>query len=96
MILLLIPFGGLVLGLGLWLSLRGLGALSLGAERPERVTFRERRQSGERFSFRPGSEGLREWAERIPQGCLIAVILVTALWVLAWLIVLIFGLSLLS
>ncbi len=99
MILLLIPLGGLVLGLGLWVGLRGLGALSMGGERPARAGFRERRddRAGRApSSFRPAPEGLREWAERVPQGCLIAVIVLTGLWVIAWLIFLIFGLNLLS
>jgi len=101
-ILLLIPFGGVVLGVALWLSLRGLGALDMGAERPVRVSFRERRESrgsrerGAPFSFRPAPEGVREWADRIPQGCLIAVIVATAVWLLGWLIFLIYGLNLLS
>lgn len=103
MILLLIPLGGLVLGLGLWIGLRGLGALSMGADaRPERTSWRERRQGGERgerFSFRSvrsPPQGVREWAERIPTGWLIAVIAATGLWIVAWLVVLIFGLNFLS
>lgn len=108
MILLLIPLGGLVLGLGLWLGLRGLGALSMDGDvrpaRSERAGWRERRElradgrggGGGRFSFGSTPQGVREWAERVPTGCLIAVIATTGLWILAWLIFLIVGLNFLS
>ena len=106
MILLLIPVAGVVLGLGLWVALRGLGMPSMGIDRPDRgsrADRRDRRESGEGFTWRPasfttssGGGGLREWADRMPAGCLIAVIAVTGLWVLGWLIFLIFGLNLLS
>lgn len=106
MILLLIPLAGLVLGVGLWIGLRGLEALSLGGStRPERESWRERRGSRERFSFASSgssgssgssSQGVREWAERIPPGWLIAVIAATGVWVLGWLVILIVGLNFLS
>lgn len=106
MILLLIPLAGLLLGLGLWVGLRGLGMPSLGVDRPDRGwrgSERERRDGGEGFSWRPsayssssGGGGLREWADRMPAGCLIAVIAVSGLWILGWLIFLVFGLNLLS
>ena len=99
MILLLIPVAAVVIGAGLWVGLRGWGALSLGVDRPERVTWRDRRAGREGrapFSVRPDSEGLREWSDRLPAGCLIAVIVASGVWVLGWLIVLIFGLNLLS
>ncbi len=99
MILLLIPVAGLVLGLGLWVGLRRFDALTLGFDGTDRASRRDRRSGGGGFSLRPGSfrsEGVREWADNLPQGCLIGVIAVSVLWILAWLGLLIFGLSLLS
>ena len=103
MILLLIPVAGIVLGLGLWVGLRGLGMPSMGIDRPQRGDRARGRDSGEGFTWRPpsfstssGGGGLREWADRMPAGCLIAVIAVTGLWIVGWLIFLIFGLNLLS
>jgi hypothetical protein len=106
MILLLIPVGGIVLGLALWVGLRGLAIPGMGIDRPERgsrASWRDRHERGDGISWRPGallpssaSGGLREWADRMPAGCLIAVIAVTGLWVLGWLIFLVYGLNLLS
>jgi hypothetical protein len=106
-ILFLIPLGGIVLGLVLWIGLRGLGALSMGGgtgTRSERSTWRERRGDGHGAGFslpslRSGgttAQGVRDWADRIPTGCLIAVIAATGVWILGWLIFLIFGLNFLS
>ena len=87
MILLLIPLAGIVLGVALWGVLRGMGALNvLGVEGRVPQQTRERREA----------TNLRERIEDIPQGCLIAVIAVTGLWILGWLVVLIIGLSVLS
>lgn len=87
MILLLIPVAGIVLGVAAWAVLRGMGALNvLGVEGRVPAETRQRREPS----------NLRERVEDIPQGCLIAVIVVTGLWVLGWLVVLIVGLSVLS
>ena len=109
MILLLIPLGGLVLGLALWFGMRGLGALAMGADpgpswsdrreswREKRESWRDRREARGPVSIRTAApDSVREWADRIPQGCLIAVIVASAVWVLGWLIFLIYGLNLLS
>jgi hypothetical protein len=86
-ILLLIPLAGIVLGVVLWGVLRGMGVLNvLGIEGRVAAPSRERREPS----------NLRERVEDIPQGCLIAVIAVTALWTVGWLVVLLIGLSVLS
>lgn len=100
MILILIPVAGIVLGVGLWVALRGLGALNMpgsepGPSRPER---RERPMPTATTSYYYGesSSGFRGWLDNIPQWALLTVIGLSGVWILGWLIVLIIGLSMLS
>jgi len=87
-ILILIPVAGLVLGLVLWGAMRGLGAFNvLGAEpagRSHAVT-RDRVPTS-----------IRERIEDMPRAFLLTVIIASGVWVLAWLILLLVGLSVLS
>jgi hypothetical protein len=106
--LLLIPLVGIVLGVLAYLGLRAAGVFNvLGAEpapwraAPERAPRRERTARRERdtliswprFGYGPG---LTERFESAPRGCLYAIIGVTAIWILGWLVLLVVGLSLLS
>lgn len=107
MILLLIPLVGIVLGVAAYLGLRAAGVFNvLGAEPGPRRRGREERESGvrpsdvrgmgiswPRFGYGPN---LFDRTEGAPRGCLYAIIGVTAVWILGWLVVLIIGLSILS
>lgn len=103
MILILIPLVAAGLGIGLWVALRGVGALnfpgtepsssrsssasSSWSDSPPRWRDRESRSA-------PGSLGER--IDQVPRGCLIGVIAAAGVWILAWLVLLVVGLSLLS
>jgi hypothetical protein len=88
LILILIPIAGLVLGVVLWITMRGLGAFNvLGAEAGP---YSSRTQD------RPEATNLRERIEYMPRGCLLSVVVACGVWVLGWLIALIVGLSLLA
>lgn len=92
MILILVPVVAAMLGVGLWVGLRGLTRLNvLGAEPAYGPVARESRS-------RPRGTGttLRERAEEIPYGCLMAVVIASGVWMVGWLVLLIVGLSLLS
>jgi hypothetical protein len=95
-ILILIPLVAAGLGVGVWAALRGVGALnfpgadsssSSWSDSPPRWRDREPRAT-------PGSLGER--IDQVPRGCLIAVIAAAGVWILAWLVLLVVGLSLLS
>ena len=99
MILVLVPLAGVVLGIGLYLALRAAGVLNvLGGDVGPRESRSLRTTWGERAASRHdnGPLSVRERAQDIPSGCLLAIIIATAVWIIGWLIVLIFGLSLLS
>ncbi|HEX6595738.1 MAG TPA: hypothetical protein VF045_02310 [Acidimicrobiales bacterium] len=99
LVALLIPLVGIAVGLGLWALLRGVNAFNVPDADPSgsygggggRVATRS---SGTWAESRGGS--VRERIDALPQGCLIGVIVVAALWILGWIVVLLIGLSLLS
>ena len=87
MILILVPLLGIVVGLLLYGGLRVTGAFgTLGDVGRQQDGWRERTRG----------LSLRERAEEIPRGCLLAVVVAAAVWVLGWLIVLVIGLNLLG
>lgn len=90
---LLIPFAAAALGVGLWFLLRGVGALNVPSADPGTGYG-----GGYRASTWQESRGgsFRERIDALPQGCLIAVIVVAGLWILGWGVALIIGLSLLT
>jgi hypothetical protein len=106
--LLLIPLAGIVLGVLAYLGLRASGVFNvLGAEPETRRGGRERGSRRERtavhdrgtliswprFGYGPA---LTDRFEGAPRGCLYAIIAVTAIWILGWLVLLVVGLSILS
>ncbi len=105
MILLLIPLAGLMLGVGLWIGLRGLNALNVPGGEPTAYlppSQWEPQPQGQARQYMPPSgtstrgSTWRDRAADIPQGWLVGVIVVSGIWILGWLIVLVIGLSLLS
>ena len=102
MTLLLIPLVGIVLGVLAYLGLRAVGVFNvLGAEPEPRTRGRARTPrpdreptlSWPRFGY---GAALYERVEGAPRGCLYAIIGVTTIWVLGWLVVLVVGLNILS
>ena len=102
MTLLLIPLAGIVLGVAAYLGLRAAGVFDVLGADPEPWRARRERRPGQereprtlwpRYGFGPN---LTERVEEAPRGCLYAIIGVTAIWVLGWLVVLVIGLSILS
>ncbi len=95
---LLIPLVGVAVGLGLWALLRGVNAFNVPDADPAGSYSgggrAATRSSGSWAESRGGS--IRERIDALPQGCLIGVIVVAALWILGWIVVLLIGLSLLS
>lgn len=89
MLLVLIPVAGILLGVGLWLGMRGLGAFDSldggGGSPPGRSSWRDR-----------GPLSVRERVQEAPSGCLLSIVIACGVWTLAWLVVLIVGLSLMS
>lgn len=87
MLLVLIPVAGVLLGAGLWLGMRGLGAFdSLDGGSPSgRSSWRDR-----------GPLSVRERIQEAPSGCLLSIVIACGVWTLAWLVVLVVGLSLMS
>ncbi len=83
------PLLGVIVGLLLYGGLKLTGAFgTLGDVGP--------RPAGEGWRDRTRGLSLRERAEEIPRGCLVAVIAVTAVWCIGWIIVLGIGLNLLT
>jgi hypothetical protein len=98
-ILLLVPLVGAVLGVGLYLVLRAAGVLNvLGSEPAPRSSRSTRETWGAARARRDRSERvtLLDRVDIVPHGCLYGIIAITAIWIIGWLVVLIFGLSLLS
>ena len=102
MTLLLIPLAGVVLGVAAYLGLRAAGVFNVlgGEPEPWRPTREAKRphpagptSSWPRFGY---GVSLTERAEQAPRGCLYAIIGVTAVWILGWLVVLVIGLNILS
>ncbi|MEW6154128.1 MAG: hypothetical protein AB1673_09110 [Actinomycetota bacterium] len=94
MILVLVPVAAVVVGLALWVALKGMGALTVpGADHAGGGAGGYGR---ERFRDQPRPTSLREWVDRVPFGVYVGIIAVSAVWVLAWLIALIVGLSFLT
>jgi hypothetical protein len=92
-ILVLVPLVGVVLGVALYVILRGIGVFNiLGGEPPTREA-RSYRASGE---WRSRGLSLGERLDAVPRGCLIAIIVVAGIWIIGWLVVLLVGLSFLS
>jgi hypothetical protein len=92
-ILVLIPLVGVVLGIGLYAALRSMGALNVLGSEPVTGGARSPRLGRERYD--PPST-LAERVTSVRPGCLVAIIVATGVWILAWLIALAVGLSLLS
>ena len=102
MTLLLIPLVGIVLGVAAYLGLRAAGVFNVLGTEPEpwrpargRPSSHEREpgMSWPRFGY---GSNLTERAEQAPRGCLYAIIAVTAVWILGWLVLLVIGLNILS
>jgi hypothetical protein len=94
-ILALVPLVGVLVGLGAWFGLRGFGAMDVLGGAPAKTGWREERRERPQ-DYSGGLAGVRERIDNLPQGCLWAVIGVSALWVLGWIVLLVIGVSLLS
>ena len=93
MILVLIPIGAIVVGLILFALSQGMGWFDvLGAGAPSGSG----RRGGAPAAYRSAPTTFRERLDRIPTWALITIIAISALWLLAWFILLIVGLSFLS
>jgi hypothetical protein len=97
-ILVLVPLVGVVLGVGLYLVLRAAGVLNvLGGDPSPRARGGMRETWAARPRREPGaSVTLADRVDSIPRGCLYAILAVSAVWIIGWLVVLGIGLSLLS
>lgn len=81
------PLLGVLVGLLLYGGLRVTGAFG---------TLGDVGRQSEGWRDRTRGLSLRERAEEIPRGCLVAVIAAAAVWTLGWLILLVIGLNLLG
>lgn len=91
MILLLVPVFCVMAGLALYVALRATGAFGMLGGEGQRSDSATSWSSG---SASPST--LKERVQAVPPGCLLAIAVTAALWIIGWLVVLVVGLSILA